>query len=81
MLKLNNIEVLFDDVILVLKGLSLEVEAGQIAALLGAVGAVARRAAVPGRQITRCHPAGHSAAGSVCFGPAAGRSNEVDGPG
>ena len=39
MLKLNNIEVLFDDVILVLKGLSLEVEAGQIAALLGTNGA------------------------------------------
>ncbi|REJ75086.1 MAG: ABC transporter ATP-binding protein [Acidobacteria bacterium] len=39
MLRLNNIEVLFDDVILVLKGLSLGVEEGQIAALLGTNGA------------------------------------------
>jgi branched-chain amino acid transport system ATP-binding protein len=39
MLKINNIEVIYDDVILVLKGLSLEVGEGQIVALLGANGA------------------------------------------
>jgi len=36
---LNNIEVIYDKVILVLKGLSLEVHKGQIVALLGANGA------------------------------------------
>ena len=36
MLNVNNIEVIYDDVILVLKGLSLEVKEGQIVALLGA---------------------------------------------
>jgi branched-chain amino acid transport system ATP-binding protein len=36
MLRLNNIEVIYSDVILVLKGLSLEVPQGQIVALLGA---------------------------------------------
>lgn len=39
MLHLNNIEVIYNDVILVLKGLSLKVEQGQIAALLGTNGA------------------------------------------
>jgi len=39
MLKVNNIEVVYNDVILVLKGLSLEVQEGQIAALLGSNGA------------------------------------------
>ncbi|MEM6705637.1 MAG: ABC transporter ATP-binding protein [Acidobacteriota bacterium] len=39
MLQLNNIEVIYNDVILVLKGLSLRVEQGQIAALLGTNGA------------------------------------------
>ncbi len=39
MLSLNNIEVIYNDVILVLKGLSLEVPPGQIVALLGANGA------------------------------------------
>ena len=39
MLRVNNIEVIYDDVILVLKGLSLEVNEGQIVALLGANGA------------------------------------------
>jgi len=39
MLKVNNIEVMYDDVILVLKGLSLEVQEGRIVALLGANGA------------------------------------------
>ena len=39
MLKLNNVEVIYNDVILVLKGLSLEVEEGKIAALLGTNGA------------------------------------------
>jgi len=39
MLEINNIEVIYDDVILVLKGLSLEVKEGQIVALLGANGA------------------------------------------
>jgi branched-chain amino acid transport system ATP-binding protein len=39
MLKLNNVEVIYSDVILVLKGLSLAVEEGQIVALLGANGA------------------------------------------
>jgi branched-chain amino acid transport system ATP-binding protein len=39
MLRLNNIEVIYSDVILVLKGLSLEVPRGRIVALLGANGA------------------------------------------
>lgn len=39
MLSLNNIEVIYNDVILVLKGLSIQVEAGAIVALLGANGA------------------------------------------
>ncbi len=39
LLGLNNVEVLYDDVILVLRGLSLEVKEGQIAALLGSNGA------------------------------------------
>src|SRR5262249_48863388 len=39
MLKLNNIEVIYSGVILVLKGLSLDVPDGQIVALLGANGA------------------------------------------
>jgi len=39
MLNVNNIEVIYDDVILVLKGMSLEVREGQIVALLGANGA------------------------------------------
>ena len=37
MLKVNNIEVIYSDVILVLKGLSLVVPEGQIVALLGAI--------------------------------------------
>ncbi|MBA3470003.1 MAG: ABC transporter ATP-binding protein [Herpetosiphonaceae bacterium] len=39
MLSINNIEVIYNDVILVLKGLSLEVREGQIVALLGSNGA------------------------------------------
>ncbi len=39
MLSLNNVEVIYNDVILVLKGLSLHVGQGQIAALLGTNGA------------------------------------------
>ena len=39
MLKLNNIEVIYSDVILVLKGVSLEVQDGKIVTLLGANGA------------------------------------------
>src|SRR5213079_1670290 len=39
MLRLSNVEVIYDDVILVLKGLSLEVPDGKIVALLGANGA------------------------------------------
>jgi branched-chain amino acid transport system ATP-binding protein len=39
MLKLNNVEVIYDQVILVLKGVSLEVADGRIVALLGANGA------------------------------------------
>ncbi len=39
MLKVNNIEVVYNDVILVLKGLSLECEEGKITTLLGANGA------------------------------------------
>ena len=39
MLKVNNIEVVYNDVILVLRGVTLEVGAGQIVALLGANGA------------------------------------------
>ncbi len=39
MLKINNIEVVYSDVILVLRGISLAVEQGQIVSLLGANGA------------------------------------------
>ncbi|RLT45216.1 MAG: ABC transporter ATP-binding protein [Chloroflexi bacterium] len=39
MLKINNIEVVYSDVILVLRGVSLEVEDGQIVSLLGGNGA------------------------------------------
>ncbi len=39
MLALNNVEVIYDDVILVLKGMSLAVQEGQIVALLGSNGA------------------------------------------
>src|SRR5678815_5091925 len=39
LLAVNNIEVIYDHVILVLKGVSLKLEAGQIVALLGANGA------------------------------------------
>src|SRR5437868_10116397 len=39
MLRLKNVEVIYDDVILVLKGLSLEVPSGRIVALLGPNGA------------------------------------------
>src|SRR5437764_14585161 len=39
MLKLNNVEVIYDGVILVLKGVSLEVRDGGITTLLGANGA------------------------------------------
>jgi len=39
MLTLNNVEVIYNDVILVLKGMSLEVPAGKIVALLGSNGA------------------------------------------
>jgi branched-chain amino acid transport system ATP-binding protein len=39
LLKVNNIEVIYSDVILVLKGMSLIVEQGQIVCLLGANGA------------------------------------------
>src|SRR6059036_309633 len=39
LLSVRNIEVVYDDVILVLKGLSLEVPKGQIVALLGSNGA------------------------------------------
>jgi branched-chain amino acid transport system ATP-binding protein len=39
LLNVNNIEVIYNDVILVLKGMSLAVEEGQIVALLGANGA------------------------------------------
>lgn len=39
MLALNNVEVMYDDVILVLKGLSLQVPEGKIVALLGSNGA------------------------------------------
>src|SRR4030081_2885917 len=39
LLAVNNVEVVYDDVILVLRGLSLEVPQGSIVALLGANGA------------------------------------------
>lgn len=39
MLKINNIEVVYSDVILVLRGVSIEMDQGQIAAILGANGA------------------------------------------
>ena len=53
MLRLNNVEVIYDDVILVLKGLSLEVPKGQIVALLGSNGA--------GNQRCMCFPAVYAA--------------------
>lgn len=39
MLQLNNVEVIYDNVVLVLKGMSMQVEQGQIVALLGSNGA------------------------------------------
>ncbi|MEJ2601552.1 MAG: ABC transporter ATP-binding protein [Anaerolineales bacterium] len=39
MLKINNIEVIYSDVILVLRGVSMEIREGQVVALLGANGA------------------------------------------
>ena len=39
MLELTNVEVIYSDVILVLKGINMEVQKGQIVALLGANGA------------------------------------------
>ena len=39
LLQLNNIEVIYDDIILVLKGMSIEVQQGKIVALLGSNGA------------------------------------------
>jgi branched-chain amino acid transport system ATP-binding protein len=39
MLKINNIEVVYSDVILILRGVSMEVKEGQVVALLGANGA------------------------------------------
>lgn len=42
-LAINNIEVIYDHVILVLKGVSLNVPKGKIVALLGANGAASRR--------------------------------------
>jgi branched-chain amino acid transport system ATP-binding protein len=53
MLRLNNIQVIYSGVILVVKGLSLEVPEGQIVALLGAwgggsTGTIPRRSAASG---------------------------------
>ena len=39
MLKVNNIEVIYSDVILILRGVSIGVEEGQVVTLLGANGA------------------------------------------
>src|SRR5512140_2808111 len=39
MLKISNVEVIYDDVILVLKGMSMEAKEGEITVLLGANGA------------------------------------------
>ena len=46
LLSLNNVEVIYDHVILVLKGVSLEVPEGGIVALLGANGAGDRKSVV-----------------------------------
>jgi branched-chain amino acid transport system ATP-binding protein len=50
MLALNNIEVISDHVILVLKGVSLAVEEGRITTLLGANGRGRRRRSRPSRE-------------------------------
>lgn len=86
MLRLNNVEVLYDDVVLVLKGLSLEVREGQIVALLGTNGAgksttlkaisgllASERGAVRDGTITFTGPAaaGTTAIGTTVTGPTA----------
>ena len=43
MLRLNNVQVIYSEVILVLKGLSLDVEEGKIVALLAPTGRARRR--------------------------------------
>ena len=55
-LSLNNIEVMYDHVILVLKGVSLDVPRGQIVALLGANGAGKRSPVTRPAASSRCAP-------------------------
>ncbi|HET6923793.1 MAG TPA: ABC transporter ATP-binding protein [Anaeromyxobacteraceae bacterium] len=73
MLALKNVEVIYDDVILVLKGLSLEVPEGKIVALLGSNGA--------GKSTTLKAVSGllHTEEGEVTDGDITFRGERIDG--